>query len=746
MNDCGYDTATDPRGACCMAPPPDPLPKGHSEASLHMSGPAVRARILRAALSPLTAAGFALVVFAEPLRAQAVDVTTAICTAPPPDSSTSLLDVARAEIELGEVCHDAAAFDRALSELSPAQYGRSSPAEAWYLAGRAKFGLAQLGETARVRPHHIIGHSYAEGAVVALRRALERDSSHVAAAALLANPELRRLARESGGEDLALVRQAIGFAPSDAALLLRWTQLELRQGEADSAVAASGRLLEAGGDSALALLLQARGLLALGRVADGYDSWMLGLARTRDFAGRAAYREDVAWIATDVELATFDSLGPMGLADWGEAFWRRRAASAFRSVAERLAEHERRIRFALDEFALRNDERDYNKVMPYRSLQETVDDRGVVYVRHGAPSVILKSGREVVDGCPIYSWLYDAGPDKGLSVHFRPWFTLLRSSIRFCAHADFKLVPGGAWIDANAVKLAQHDTVYANWLADWRPIHGRRRERAIVQESVDRLTLAVTTDAQPHHFTRDLDARVRSYGVALPSRLVVAYGVPSTALTAVDVRGRQAFPVRLQVAALPEDGGAPVTLDTTQFFDASRQLRPDQWVVGYLELECPPGEYEVRALMTSADPEAGSFSLDVPVEVPSLWTGEAAVSALMLGTLATELRWPAPGGAFPLGALHAYRQSGNLEMLLLVDGLPLNRAVDVRIRIAPASDPDDEVLELRSTEQASGAQLVLRRSIGLSRVDPGRYMLTAEIRPEEGERFSRTQRFTVAEP
>ncbi len=709
-----------------------------------MSGPSVRSCILRVALPPLAAAGLVLVVFAEPLHAQAVHAAAANCTALLPDSSASLLDMARAEIDFGEECHDAAAFDRALSELSPARYGRSSPAEAWYLAGRAKLGLAKLGKIARARPHHILGQSYAEGAIVALRRALERDSSHVAAAALLANPELRRLARESGGEDLALVRQAVGFAPSDAALLLRWTQLELRQGDADSAVVASGRLLEAGGDSALALLLRARGLLALGRPADGYDSWMLGLARTRDSAGRAAYREDVAWIATDVELATFDSLGPMGLADWGEAFWRRRAASAFRSAAERLAEHERRIRFALDEFALWKDERDYNKVMPYRSLQETVDDRGVVYVRHGAPSVILKSGREVVDGCPIYSWLYDAGPDRGLSVHFRPWFTLLRSSIRFCAHADFKLVPGGAWIDSNAGKLAQYDTAYANWLADWRPIHGRRRERAIVRESVNRLTLAVTTDAQPHHFARDLDARVRSYGLALPSRLVIAYGVPNTALTAVDMQGRRAFPIRLQVVALPEDGGAPVTLDTTLYFDASRHLRPDQWVVGFLEMDCPPGEYEVRALMTSADPEAGSFSLDVPVEVPSVRAGEAAVSALMLGTWTTELRWPAPGGAFPLGALHAYRQNGNLELLLLVEGLPVNRAVDVRIRIAPASDPNDEVLELRSKEQASGAQLVLRRSIGLERVEPGRYVLTAEIRPEDGERFSRTQRFVVA--
>ena len=711
-----------------------------------MSGSPARGSILRVALSALTVAGLVLVVCTEPLHAQTVDAAAADCTASLADSSASPLDAARAEIEYGERCRDATAFDRALSELSPAQYGRSSPAEAWYLAGRAKFGLARLGAIARARPHHIIGHSYAEGAIVALRRALERDSSHVAAAALLANAELRRLARESGGDDLAVVRTAVGLATSDAELLRRWTELELRRGNPDSAVTAAGRLLEAGGDSALALLLRARGLFAQGRLDEGYDSWMLGLARTWDSVGRDAYRDDVAWIATDAELAAFDSLGPGGLPKWAVAFWTRRAASAFRSAAERLAEHERRIRFALDEFALRKDERDYNKVMPYRSLQETVDDRGVVYVRHGPPARILKSGREGVQGCPIYSWLYDAGPDDGLMVHFRPWFTLqLRSDIRFCAYADFKLVPGGVWIEANAWQLAKYDSAYAKWLADRRPIHGRRQERAIVRESVDRLALAVLTDAQPHVFAHDLNGRVRSYGVALPSRLVVAYAVPSTALTPMNVRGQRALPLRLQVVALPKDGGVPVTLDTTQFFDASRQLRSDQWVVGYLEMVCPPGEYEVRALMTSADPEAGSFTLDVPVEVPVLLPGQPAVSALMLGTWSTELRWPAPGGAFPLGALHAYWQSRSLELLLIADGLPLNRPMDVRLRIAPVSDPDDDVLELRSEEQASGSQLVLRRSIGLERVKPGRYVLTAEIRPEGGERFSRMQRFTVVE-
>ena len=711
-----------------------------------MRSPRVRVRVTRAALLPLLAAAALLFVFARPVPGQAMQAVATDCAAFSPDSGASLLDVARAEIEFGEACNDAAAFDRALSELSPAQYGRSSPAEAWYLAGRAKFGLARLGKFPRARPHHIIGQSYAQGAIVSLRRALEQDPGHAAAAALLANPELRRIAREDDDADLASVRNASALASSDPVLLQRLATLELRHGDADSALAAAERLRSTHGDAAVAMLLYAQALLALGRPAEGYEAWIGGLARAREAVAVAYYRDDLAWIATDGELEAFDSLAPQDRPDWARAFWTRRAASSFRSADERLAEHEQRIRFALAEFPLRGGDRDYNKAMPYRSAQSLVDDRGVVYVRHGPPARIVRSGHESVDGCPIRSWLYDSGPDRGLTVHFRPWFTLqLLSGIRFCAFADFKLVPGGVWIEGNAVVLARYDSMYANWVDDRRPIHRWRGGRAIVREEVARLTLAVTTDAQPHTFARDLDARVRSYGVALPSRLVVAYGVPSTALTAVELGGRRTLPVRLQVVALPRDGGPPVTLDTTQFFDASRQLRPDQWVVGFLEVACPPGEYEVRALMTSADPEAGSFTLDVPVDVPSLGPGAPAVSALMLGTWNTELRWPAPGGAFPLGALHAYRQTGDLEFLMLADGLRPYQRVDVRIRIAPAMDVDDEVLELRSDELASGTQLVVRRSIGLERLEPGRYVLTAEIRPEGGERFSRMQRFTVVE-
>ena len=55
------------------------------------------------------------------------------------------------------------------------------------------------------------------------------------------------------------------------------------------------------------------------------------------------------------------------------AGWRRRAAADFRTAAERIAEHERRIRFALSEFPLRSVEREYNKAMPYRSGQTLTD-------------------------------------------------------------------------------------------------------------------------------------------------------------------------------------------------------------------------------------------------------------------------------------------------------------------------------------------------------------------------------------
>ena len=587
--------------------------------------------------------------------------------------------------------------------------------------------------------------SYAQGAVAALREALHHDSTYAPAARLLADPELRRLARLNDNGDAELIRRT-SRASGDAGLLLSLAARELEWRRPDSALAFAARAADAGGDIALVELIRARGLLMQGRLQDGETAWLDGFVAAQSGAAVAAYRQDLGWIATDLELSAVDSLVNNPTLDrrrWARTFWARRGAADFRPPAARLAEHEKRVRFARREFAVRNEHRDYNSTMPFRSDQQLIDDRGVVYIRHGPPSHIVETGGTGPGSCPVYSWIYDSGPDSGLMVHFRPFFSLLISPRRFCAYADFKMVPGGVWVDANVRQLAQYDTLYAKWIGENRHVERKRLERRVIATDVDRLKLAVTTDADPHHFERDLHAVVRSYPLSDPGRILVAFALPPDGLGRIDHAGSAAIPLRLRVAALPRTE-PPVTLDTTILYDASRHLRPDQWLVGYAELPVSPGRYEVRTLATGADPKAGSFRLQPGVEVTEAAAGKPTVSALVLGTSASELRWPTAAGDFPLSPIDGYRLGSEIEIYLEASGLPSNARAEVRFTLAPVSKSKRNAVQLRSTEQATGTTLIVRRSLNLTGVDPGLYTLRAEVTLPNGRKVDREQRLGIA--
>ncbi|HET8649674.1 MAG TPA: GWxTD domain-containing protein [Gemmatimonadales bacterium] len=686
----------------------------------------------------------AAVLFAPvPLLGQgppAPDACDSAASAEPDDA----LAAARQLIARGESCDDQSAFAHALDRLGTELFRREAPAEAWYLAARARFALAQRGAIARTGPHLTLGMSYAQGAVAALREALRQDSTYAPAATLLANTELRRLARVDDDADAELIRRASG-AGADADLLLSRMRREIDWRIPDSALALVDRAFASGADSALVELERARALLMLGRLADGAAAWLDGLASAMSDSARAAYQRDLAWVATDREMETFDSVmaePPAARRAWGAEFWERRGAADFRSAAERLADHEERVRFALREFAVRDRNRDYNKAMGYHSDQHLIDDRGIVYIRHGPPTRIIRSGENAFLKCPVYSWLYDAGPDRGLVVHFRPYFSLMISPRRFCAYHDFKLVPGGVWVDRNVWQIAKYDSLYARWLGERRPTVRRRLGRQVVAEDLDRMVLAVTTDADPHRFARELHGVVRSYGLSDPSRILVAFSLPPDGLGLVGHGASEAIPLRLRVTALPREGSA-VTLDTTILYDASRHLRPDQWLVGYVELPAPGAHYEVRTLMTGADPSAGSFHIQPAVEVPATMPGQPTVSALVLGTAASELRWPTLAGGFPLSPLDGYKVGSDVELFLEVHGLPAGAAADVELSLAPTTAPRREAVQLRSTEHAKGTTLTVRRSLSLAKVKPGLYILRAEVRLPDGQSISREQTLGV---
>lgn len=693
----------------------------------------------RCALPFLIATLLAAPMYGQGPAGLAQDCAAGVSTDPQSDA----LDEARMWLAAGEACDDPALLSRALDQLGAELFRRNPPAEAWYLAGRARFALARLGAIARAGPRQPIGMSYAQGAVAALREALHRDSGFAPAATLLASPGLRRLARVDDAADAALLQRA-SAGTADPGLLLALANRDIEWQRPDSALVLADRALDAGADTALALMARARALLQAGRLADGEEAWLEGLGAARSDSAAATYRRDLGWLLTDVEAASLDSV--MGLdsvsrSRWGGAFWARRAAADFRTPAERLAEHEARIRFALGAFALTQGRRDYNSAMPFRSEQDLVDDRGVIYVRHGPPARILESGRTGLENCPVSSWLYDDGPDHGLVVHFRPFFSLLISDKRFCSARDYKIVPGDVWIDANAALLARYDSAYAEWLGESRPRERERLQRAVRQKDLDRIDLAVSTDADPRHFDRDLQAVTRAYGLADPGRILVAFALPPGGLGQVHAGTSDAFPLRLRLAAVP-GGAAPATLDTTLLYDASRRVRPGQWLVGYVALPVPPGRYELRLLATGTAPDAGSFTLQPGVDVPHSSTEGPTVSALLLGSAASELRWPTASGPFPLSPLNTYPSGGTVEIYLEARGLAPEADVELTLALTPEAEPGKGIT-VSTREAPDGTALIVRRTIRLDRTRPGRYRLRAEVRLPDGEMLVREQELLV---
>jgi len=664
-----------------------------------------------------------------------------VSAGPPADR----LDGARRVVDDAEACRDAAAFERALDLLDPLLYRRNAPGEAWYLAGRAKLGLAELEAVPRWRDHQRPGTGYAQGARRALTEALRRDPAHAPAAALLAELRTRTRGGAGSASDLAAIRGAGAAATADTAYWLRRARSELEWNEPDSALAAVDRFVAVGGDSALADAERARALFTLGRIEDGAVAWFTGLERA---AGTvlAAYRADLAWVARDAELAAFDSLPPGLRLAWARGFWERRALADFRTVPERIAEHFIRIRQALDAFRLTDPRRDFNSAMPFRSAQDLVDDRGVIWVRHGPPDEVIETAAGPGVGCGYVSWVYHHGADAGLSAHFRSYFSLAayRSPFQFCSgRRDYRLVPGGVWIDHHAWWMAGRDSLYAEWVAAMdggRRVAASRLAGRVAAEEAARLELAVTTDGQPHRYGHDLGAVVRAYALGDPARLLIAFGVPAARLEPVAHGGGAVFALRLRLAALPARG-FPVTLDTTLLYDAGRALLPDHWVLGLLELPVAPGAWEVRSLLTDQRPDAGTTGWQSGLVVPT--PGVPSVSALVLGTSASELQWESPAGAFPLSPLNSYRRDGEVALFVEATALAGAASAEVRMQVRPADRPDRTVLELRSEEPVTGGRIRLLRSIGLERLAAGAYLLQVEVRVPGGVVATRAQRFLV---
>ncbi|MES1259085.1 MAG: hypothetical protein ABUL71_00725, partial [Gemmatimonadota bacterium] len=652
-------------------------------------------------------------------------------------------------------------------------------------------------------------------------RALELDTTFRAAALALAAAPIGREGPTRLGDRLDMLRRRKALL--DGPALYQAGLVEREAGHPDIAVFYDRDALRRGDvDSGLVELAMARDLYASGNPNEG-RAMLVASAGDSTAAARSAFRREFEWVATPDELKTWDSLPPPARPDWVADFWAQRDVRDGRAPGERLVEHYRRMEFAYKTYRItlpqaggRNKAATASKTVdmaaidymnfvaqhqytiadtseanvtldvynrlsgdaevsgsrsPFKvfaSPQALIDDRGVVYIRQGAPDASAHTTR----GESLEMWVYDR-PGTPLVLSFkeidfdgqagasqlvptlltenpllRDQLCYLKASI-CSANADPSIptltttardpATGGS-VGAARTAVGRGGNAAAVARAEQQRMNSGALLRNEVAQGKEAIATATTTDAFPQHFTKSVAPAVQIYGLDKATggspRLVATFAIPATDLdwsSPPAANGRAVYPVRIQLLAASRANGTEYHLDTLRRLTTPKPLVAGQFLIGYVELPLPPGTYATSVTITQEDGRGAIANLG-QVVLPG---GKATLSAsdLVLGRDSGSVRWNSGSTEVAFNPLNSYRNSENAEVYFQLSGMVAGEAYETKFEFFRSSDDPKRAarLTIAFPMNASQSRMEISRNLGLKNLDPGQYRVKLTVRGKSGE-------------
>lgn len=668
----------------------------------------------------------------------------------------------------------------------------------WYAIGMARIGLARFRAPAKPSPLQVLGMSWEAGAGHALVRALELDSNSTNAATALAMiPIPREGPSQLGGRlrELRRGRRLLGpVAMAGAA------RIEFAMGHPDSAAALWQRLLESGVlDGGLVATEYAKYLYAADRPDEGRQVLLAGAA-THSEAGMGAYRTELQWVADSAELVEWDATPPADRPVWLRRFWAGRDVREGWPDGARLIEHYKRLVHAMKEFTLQLppsgrqrsasttggidtffdlvlDQRlgslegeilgetnpeirtatlaaDQYKALgldspfrAFRTTQEVLDDRGIVWIRYGKPTRMAAS----VGGEALQVWAYDNVSPR-LVVQFREEnFTGQVSASRLVSSlinmpARFRDQFCGIEASLCAANTASPETRRGSdaslevggvgeLIARDRTDGGRITVATVdrvVREGNAQLTRATTSDANPYAFAGQLTPRVQLLGLTQPATampvVLAVFAIPAEQLAWTQppaAGGRTVYSIRMRVVLL-DQLGQRIEVDTLRHFAVLRPLEKGLFLTGTLEVPISAGRHLVSLTLTQEDGRGAVASL-AGIGMPGE-KGKVEISSIVLGQKGSGAVWRAGETVVALNPLGAFTEKGDAELYYQVRGVFPGTRYTTTLEFVEASAPEKSALTLRFDDDVREPSLEVQRTVGLKNLKPGRYLLRVSVR------------------
>jgi len=665
-------------------------------------------------------------------------------------------------VRLGELSNAKAHFDDAAGEFQWASELRPDWPYPWYGLGTAELAVGENPSLVVENIQQWLHKDYLTKAANAFAHAALADPSFAQATVDLATTALSQRVGPRLDVALAAVRQAAASPAGDRPILqLMRGRVEREVGDVDSAVAAFQSYLALGGDSGVGYLELARSAYKGGRSADGARWYYAGARAARTPEARGAYRDDLSWVASPADLATYDTLttGERRVI-WLQRFWDRRDAADARDLGERLAEHYRRWFYVHQNFRLVTRHRHYDITDVYRTTQREFDDRGLIYLRHGEPDRRAFYDKPGIE--PNESWLYLRG-DGDLVFHFvarehNQDYKLVESLVDVFGFAGGVVAATGTFASVSELYASrdQFGPLYA------RISHGTvaqgtalAEERQLGQRSIARGT---TTDTYPQRFDASLELVTRDFvvgdGTGSGQALHVVFAVPAGRIASRPAAGGIVYPLHFRLLVSDTSERLVARVDTSRVFRAREPLGGSAYLTGQLAVPVPPGNYRYRLLVNTPDSAGGDVVLGDSITVERLDGSTVAASDLVLGRRGAGLVWAAAGDTVLLNPLGRFPQGSAAELYYEVYGMERGAAMHTVVRLEKEGGHSffgaikglfggrRAPVALEFDAPADGPVTRVHRGLDLRDAPRGRYVLSLTI--TAGPRvITRTQRFQI---
>ena len=640
-------------------------------------------------------------------------------------------------LRLGELRADPD-FSVALSSFRRAAKRAAGQPEPWYGLALAEAGRSQWEMQDRLNLGSRVGLKAMERSAANYTRALQGDAGFVPAALGLAQVELALMdtARLRNARQ-ALRQAAEATTPADPELVLFLGRVERAAGSLGSALIAFERYLLIGSNRAVGLLELARTRLGLGS-ADGEAPYYEGAALD-DTEATAAYRADLQLVAADSVIRELDGLKGQARAAYLHRFWTDRDHLELRPEGERLREHYRRLLFARFHFPLTISRRFYGRLDAYKSGNTEVDDRGVIYIRHGAPAERLRPF--VFGAMPNESWRY-VRAEGDLLFHFSSGYDDNGGGDLY----DYRLVQsvlnirGAADAPTDQLILSRQSLspLYSRMLNGGR--FGSRQAR-VRERNIGAVSIAVgtTSDSYELQFAHrlmavfDLVAIGRGTGGSLAH---FVFGIAAPGLSGRPGARGVEFHVRVRLVALDSRQRSVATLDTTVVIQRLQQLARNEWLVGRVELTLPPGRWGYRAALQQGDSTGVVLPRD-SVRVGASDGASLELSDIALGSPGRAVSWITDvADTVLLAPSPRFRKGSDVglyyEVTGATPGVTYRHEVSVLRLGKRASDKGRPLVALSFDEEATDSVIRSHRTVRLQGLKEGSYLMEVKITGPEG--------------